>query len=178
MATTRAREALNMEVVITSGSAASGVLVGDAIARFVEERPGAVLGLATGSSPLPVYNHLISLTADGLDLSELTVFTLDEYLGLPAGHPQTYRSFITQSFTAPAGIPDSRVHTPDPAAEDVAQMCRDYEKQIAAAGGIDIQILGMAGGEAEGGGEGEKGQLRQIEAVSRERDQVVVDRQR
>lgn len=132
-----------MEVVITSSPEATGALVGAAIARLVTERAEAVLGLATGSSPLPVYDYLLTRSTEGLDLSQVLVFTLDEYLGLPADHPETYRSFIRRAFTDPAGVPESRLRTPDSEAADIDHMCRDFEQQITAAGGIDLQILGI-----------------------------------
>lgn len=100
-----------------------------------------VLGVATGSSPEPVYS---ALAARGLPRPEtLTAFALDEYVGLPASHPQSYRSVIDREVTRPLGLDPSRVHIPDGTAADLELACTQYEGEIAAAGGIDLQLLGI-----------------------------------
>lgn len=88
-----------MEVVILGGSRQIGRLAADAIEQLVRRKPGAVLGLATGSSPLPVYDELAARYERGLDFSSASGFALDEYVGLPAGHPESYREVIRREFT-------------------------------------------------------------------------------
>jgi len=133
-----------VEIVILRDDKDAGELVGGAIARLVERDSSAVLGLATGSSPLPIYDNLIArVEAGGLDLSHVTAFTLDEYVGLPVDHPEAYRSFIRRVFTIPAGISDDRLHTPKSNGAAIDEACADYELAIRSAGGIALQLLGI-----------------------------------
>lgn len=129
-----------MEVVITDAGAA---LAADAIETLLRRRPDAVLGLATGSSPLPTYEELIRRHRDGSGPAYDSVhcFTLDEYVGLPAGHPESYRETIFRELTDALGISRQRVASPDPS--DLERAGEHYEEQIRAAGGIDLQILGI-----------------------------------
>lgn len=130
------------EVVIVKDSGAAGALVAEAIASLIEERPDAVLGLATGSTPLPVYEALATRSR-GLDLSQVRGFALDEYVGLPAGHPESYRSVITREVVEPLGLVPERIQVPNGAAETIQHAGADYEAAIQAAGGVDLQILGI-----------------------------------
>lgn len=133
-----------METVILNGSKAIGKLAADAIEALFLRKPNAVLGLATGSSPLPVYDELAGRhERDGLDLSQARAFILDEYVGLPAGHPESYHKVIRRQFTDRVGIDPGNVHGPDGGAADIPQACLSYEESIRAAGGIDLQILGI-----------------------------------
>ncbi|GAB3711655.1 glucosamine-6-phosphate deaminase [Mariniluteicoccus flavus] len=109
-----------------------------------EGRPQPVLGLATGSSPLGVYAELRGMVEDGsLDLSRAHGFALDEYVGLPAGHPESYAQVIRRTVTDPLQMDPARVHVPDGSADDVPAACERYEEEIRAAGGVDVQILGI-----------------------------------
>jgi glucosamine-6-phosphate deaminase len=133
-----------MEVVILNGSKQIGKLAADAIGELLRHKPDAVLGLATGSSPLPVYDELAARhERDGLDFGRAQGFALDEYVGLPAGHPESYREVIRREFTNRVNIAPENVHGPDGTAEDIPAACRAYEESIAAAGGIDLQLLGV-----------------------------------
>lgn len=133
-----------MEVVIVADEAAAGALIGDVIIDLVRQDPTTVLGLATGSSPLPVYNHVIAAVERGeITMGGVTAFTLDEYVGLPADHPEAYRSVIRRDFTDRAGISPSRLHSLVTSEGAVTEACRDYEQAIAAAGGISLQLLGI-----------------------------------
>ena len=125
---------------------------GDAVsrraARFVAElmrrKPNCVLGLATGSTPLGTYRELIRLhREDGLDFSQVTTFNLDEYVGLAASHPQSYRRFMQQNLFDHINLNASQTHVPDGRALDFETSCRQYEQKIKDAGGIDLQILGI-----------------------------------
>jgi glucosamine-6-phosphate deaminase len=133
-----------MEVVILNGSKQIGKLAADAIEELLGRKPNAVLGLATGSSPLPVYDELAARhERDGLDFSRASGFALDEYVGLPAGHPESYREVIRREFTNRVNIAPENVHGPDGTATDILAACRAYEESITAAGGIDLQLLGV-----------------------------------
>ncbi|UTT68221.1 glucosamine-6-phosphate deaminase [Arthrobacter sp. DNA4] len=132
-----------MEVVILGGSRQIGRLAADAIEQLVRRKPDAVLGLATGSSPLPVYDELAARHERGLDFSRASAFALDEYVGLPAGHPESYREVIRREFTDRVNIAPENVHGPDGTATDIPAACEAYEQAIAAAGGVDLQLLGV-----------------------------------
>lgn len=128
-----------MEVIVTETSRL-GAVAADTLAPTV--LAGGVLGLATGSSPLPVYRELIRRhREDGLDFSQVRAFLLDEYVGLPAGHPQAYRSVIQREFTDHVGL--GEVHGPDGDADDLMAAAERYEAAIVEAGGIDVQLLGI-----------------------------------
>lgn len=127
------------EVVIVPDAAAAGTLAADAIEALVRDRPDAVLGLATGSTPLTTWS---SLAARGLDLSRVRGFALDEYVGLPPGHPESYRAVISREVVEPLGLTPSLVRVPaDRGPLETAG--QDYERAIIEAGGVDLQILGI-----------------------------------
>ena len=133
-----------MEVVILKDAREVGRIAASAFAALLRRKPDAVLGLATGSSPLPVYDELARLhTEEGLDFSRASGFALDEYVGLAADHPESYRSVIRRDFASRVNIDPANVHAPDGAADDLEAACAAYEAAIAAAGGIDLQILGV-----------------------------------
>jgi glucosamine-6-phosphate deaminase len=103
-----------------------------------------VLGLATGSSPLGVYAELVQRhRAGAISFRDVRAFLLDEYIGLPVGHPESYRAFIDRHFSALVDIASDHVHVPDGAAADVPAACRAYEEAMRAAGGVDLQLLGV-----------------------------------
>ncbi|MFT4281631.1 glucosamine-6-phosphate deaminase [Microbacterium sp.] len=130
------------EVVIVPTPADGGALVADEIVRLVQARPDAVLGLATGSTPLPVYEALRP-RLDGVDVSRVRGFALDEYVGIDPQHPESYRSVITREVVEPLGLDPRLIHTPNGALETIAHAGEDYEAAIAEAGGVDLQILGI-----------------------------------
>ena len=133
-----------MEVVILPSAADVGVLAARKIAHLVTARPDAVLGLATGSSPLAIYAALAAHVREGdLDTSRVSGFALDEYVGIPADHPQSYASVIAAEVTGPLHLDPARVHVPDGRAVDLEAACERYEGAIRAAGGVDLQILGI-----------------------------------
>jgi glucosamine-6-phosphate deaminase len=132
-----------MEIVILGGSRQIGKLAADAIEQLLRRKPSAVLGLATGSSPLPVYDELAARHEQGLDFSRASGFALDEYVGLPAGHPESYREVVRREFTNRVNIAPENVHGPDGNATDIPAACDAYEQAIAAAGGVDLQLLGV-----------------------------------
>ncbi|MDQ1131289.1 glucosamine-6-phosphate deaminase [Microbacterium sp. SORGH_AS_0888] len=130
------------EVVIVGSRQEAGVLVADEIARLVRARPDAVLGLATGSTPLSVYEALRSRLAD-VDVSRVRGFALDEYVGLDPAHPESYRSVIAREVVEPLGLDPERVQVPDGRTAGIETAGEAYERAIVAAGGVDLQILGI-----------------------------------
>jgi len=133
-----------MEVLIRDNSETGCVLGAKIIARVVREKPDAVLGLATGRTPQRLYQELIRQHCEeGLDFSRVTTFNLDEYVGLPAAHVQSYHFFMRENLFRHVNIDPKRTHVPDGTAPDLHAECRDYEKRIEAAGGIDLQLLGL-----------------------------------
>lgn len=128
------------EIVIVGSPGEAGELAADRIATLVARRPDAVLGLATGSTPLPVW---AALRERGTDLSRARGFALDEYLGLPPGHPESYRAVIDREVVAPLGMDPSLVRVPGDDGGPVATAGERYEAAIRAAGGVDLQILGI-----------------------------------
>ena len=133
-----------MEVVILPDASAVARLAADAVESELRGRPLPVLGLATGSSPLGLYAELRRRHRDdGLSFAQATAFLLDEYIGLPADHPQRYRAVIDAELAAHVDLQATAVHAPDTLADDVPTACAAYERAIAEAGGIDVQVLGI-----------------------------------
>ena len=130
------------EVVIVSGKEQAGRIVAEEIARLIRERADAVLGLATGSTPMPVYEALRE-SLRGVDVSRVRGFALDEYVGLDPAHPESYRSVITREVVEPLGLDPSLVQVPDGRVDGIEQAGDAYERAIAAAGGVDLQLLGI-----------------------------------
>ncbi|MCL2464947.1 MAG: glucosamine-6-phosphate deaminase, partial [Micrococcales bacterium] len=118
-------------------------LAADAIERLLRARPTAVLGLATGSSPLRVYDELVRRHAAGLSFARARAFMLDEYVGLPADHPERYRTVIEREIASRVDFAPGAVLGPDGLAGDLPAACAAYEAAIGDAGGVDLQILGI-----------------------------------
>ncbi|MDQ0824099.1 glucosamine-6-phosphate deaminase [Arthrobacter sp. B2I5] len=132
-----------MEIIILPTPSEVARAAADAIEDQVRRGP-SVLGLATGSTPLGTYQELIERhRSGGLSFAQAQAFLLDEYVGLPAGHPQSYHSVIREEFTASVDFGADAVHGLDGMAEDLQSEAAAYEARIAAAGGVDIQILGI-----------------------------------
>jgi glucosamine-6-phosphate deaminase len=133
-----------VEVVIVADRDEAGRLVADAVGALVDCRPAPVLGLATGSTPLPVYRELARRVAAGdLSLASVRAFLLDEYVGLPPGHPEAYRAFIARELEAHVDFAAGAVRGPEADAADVPAACAAYEEAIRTAGGVDLQLLGI-----------------------------------
>jgi len=130
------------EIVIVRDKAAAGALVADHIAALLRGNPETVLGLATGSTPLPVYEALRT-RLDGVDVSRVRGFALDEYVGIDPAHPESYRSVITREVVEPLGLNPALIRTPDGTPEGIEHHGEEYDEAIREAGGIDLQILGI-----------------------------------
>lgn len=134
-----------IDVRVRPDAEAAGVEAADLLDAAVLGRGERVLGLATGSSPGPTYVELIRRHGGNPSspYRSARAFLLDEYVGLAADHPERYARVIRREFTDAMGIDPGRVHSPDPDAADLEAACRDYDRAIAAAGGVGIQILGI-----------------------------------
>lgn len=133
-----------MEVVILQDAAEIGRVAADTIESLLASKPDAVLGLATGSSPLAIYDELATRCASGqVSFKGARGFTLDEYVGLPPDHPERYRNVIDTVFVSRVDFAPGAVSGPDGLATDIPAACAEYERAIHAAGGIDLQILGI-----------------------------------
>ncbi len=114
------------------------------VAAAVRANPRIVLGLPTGRTPLLFYEEMVRLHADeDVDFSQATTFNLDEFVGIPADHPGSYRTFMRRFLFEHVNIDPARTHFLDGAAADLEAECDRYEDAIEAAGGIDLQILGI-----------------------------------
>ena len=114
------------------------------ISAQVIMKPNCVLGLATGGTPVGTYKQLVEWYNKGdLDFAEVNTVNLDEYRGLTPDHDQSYHYFMHKNFFDAVNIPDERINLPDGAQLDAERECRRYDAAIRAAGGIDLQLLGM-----------------------------------
>lgn len=130
-----------MHIVILETASDIGSYAGDLILRGVAAGTLRTLGVATGSSPLSIYKSLEHRWTPAL--GALSAFALDEYVGLPPDHPESYSAVIRREVTGRLRLDPARVHVPQGNAPDLAAACRDFEDAITAAGGIDLQILGI-----------------------------------
>ncbi|HUE90399.1 MAG TPA: glucosamine-6-phosphate deaminase [Vicinamibacterales bacterium] len=126
--------------------AALAAALGRTILDTIRRLPGLVLGLPTGRTPLALYGELVRLSAqDQVDWSEVRTFNLDEFVGLAPGAPGSYRAFMQERLFRHVDIRHEHIGFLDGAASDVTAECRRYERAIAAAGGIDLLVLGIGG---------------------------------
>ena len=134
----------HMKLTVASSYEEMSRLAADAIAAVVREKPSCVLGLATGTTPIGLYKDLAAdYEAGRLSFAGVSTFNLDEYVGLEGTHPQSYRWFMRHYLFDHINVDLSRTHTPDVACADEAEASAAYEDAIEAAGGVDIQLLGI-----------------------------------
>jgi glucosamine-6-phosphate deaminase len=118
--------------------------VAEQIAEAVRRKPALVLGLPAGQTPVPVYAELRSASATGAsDFSRISTFNLDEFAGLDAAHPGSFRRFMDAHLFRGIAVHPSRMHFLDGTAPDLEAECRRYDAAIAGAGGIDVLLLGI-----------------------------------
>ncbi len=129
-----------MEIIIQPTATAATAVAARLLAGVIRQKPAAVFGLATGSTPLALYRELI---AQKLDWHRIKTFNLDEYVGIPPEHPQSYHHFMWENLFRHINIAKRNVHIPDGLAGDILKFCAKYEKQIGVAGGLDLQLLGI-----------------------------------
>ncbi len=146
-----------MRVIIVKDYDAMSKLAAKFIREQMEVKPNLVLGLATGSTPLGLYKELIRMhKEEHLDFSKVVTFNLDEYIGLPKDHPESYYSFMWDNLFKHINIPESHIHIPDGTIvtpeeiesgrlpiRKIEAYCEWYENEIKKYGGIDIQVLGI-----------------------------------
>lgn len=133
-----------MQTHIFHSAAQVGQATATLIAAQLLRKPESILGLATGSSPIPTYEGLIAMHKAGvLDFSRATSFNLDEYVGLAPDHPCSYHAFMQEHLFRHVNICPENVHIPDGHAADLTAAAHAYDEAILAAGGIDLQLLGI-----------------------------------
>ena len=131
-----------MEVVIVPDAKSGGELIAEAMAQLLRRKPAALLGVATGSTPLPVYEALAAKVRSGaVDASRARIAQLDEYVGLPAEHPESYRSVLAREVLEPLGIGMDAFMGPDGTAEDVQLACAAYDRALAEAGASPADVV-------------------------------------
>ena len=133
-----------MKITVLDNSDAVACALADRVASILRGRPGAVLGLASGRTPVDGYAEMQRLHAAGrMDWSCASTFNLDEFAGVDGGHPGSFRAFMEAHLFAGVNLRPERIHFLDGAAADLDAECDRYEAAIEAAGGIDLQILGI-----------------------------------
>jgi glucosamine-6-phosphate deaminase len=133
-----------MEIIIKKTENEAAILAAKIIIRLIRSKANAVLGLATGSTMEPVYAELVkAYQQKGIDFSQVSTFNLDEYVGLPSDHDQSYNFYMNKHLFNHININRHFIRIPDGLAQDIPAFCQNYEEQIASAGGIDIQLLGI-----------------------------------
>ena len=131
-------------IQVCPGSAEASHAVAELMAETIRQTPSCVLGLATGGTPMQTYRELVRAHQTArLDFSGVTTFNLDEYVGLGGEHPQSYRYFMQQQLFDHVNVDPQRTHVPNGMAADLAAHAVEYERLIAEAGGIDLQLLGI-----------------------------------
>lgn len=133
-----------MRVIIEADAEKAAETATEIIAGTVRRMPDAVLGLATGGTPIQCYQRLIRLYEQGqLDFARVRTFNLDEYIGLPLEHPESYHQFMHRHLFSKVNLQPENCRLPDPTATDIGQECLDFELAIKRVGGIDLQLLGI-----------------------------------
>ncbi len=133
-----------MEIIVKENAEEMSKVAARVVAATLNAKPNAVLGLATGSTPLGLYRELVRMHQDeGLDFSQVTTFNLDEYVGLSRKHPQSYHYFMHENLFKHINIPKQNIHIPSGTTHNYAAFCQWYEDRIKQCGGIDLQILGI-----------------------------------
>lgn len=133
-----------MQVIKTKEYAEMSHVAGVIAEGLIRQKPNAVLGLATGSTPLGLYAHLVKAhQQNGLDFRHVTTFNLDEYLDLPKEHPQSYHTFMEENLFQYVNISSEHIHFPDEDYDAIEENAEAYDARIHRAGGIDLQVLGI-----------------------------------
>lgn len=133
-----------MKVIIQPDYAQMSRTAAQIVAEVLNTKPNAVLGMATGSTPLGLYQELVRLhQEEQLDFTRVTTFNLDEYVGLRVDHPQSYHYFMHEHFFRHVNIPRQNINIPSGTTSNYSAFCEWYEQRIRDCGGIDLQILGI-----------------------------------
>ncbi|MBQ6823498.1 MAG: glucosamine-6-phosphate deaminase [Clostridia bacterium] len=129
-----------MNVIKTNSYAETSKAAAEVVAEQIRNKPGSVLGLATGSSPIGMYDELVKMN---LDFSKITSVNLDEYYGLAPENDQSYRYFMNEHLFDRVNIRKECTYVPDGLTADPEKHCAEYDQRILDLGGIDLQVLGM-----------------------------------
>ena len=133
-----------MQILVFENAAQVGQAAATLIAAQVLSKPDSILGLATGSTPIPTYQELSKLCKAGVvDFSKVRSFNLDEYCNLPVDHEQSYHSFMKENLFNHINIDINNTRVPDGSTDDPRKECADYEAAIDASAGVALQILGI-----------------------------------
>jgi glucosamine-6-phosphate deaminase len=133
-----------VEVIVVATAGAACLRAARIVARLVRGKPDAVLALPTGSTPRSIYAELVRQhQVEGLSFARSSAFNLDEYVGIPADHPGSFRRALREALYRHVDLPPERAHAPDGEAADLLAACARYETAIAAAGGLDLALLGL-----------------------------------
>ena len=133
-----------MKLIVTKNYEELSKVAADEFAKVIIEKPEAVLGLATGGSPVGMYKELIAKCKNNeLDFSKCTSINLDEYIGLNPEHEQSYRNFMNTNLFNHINIDKAKTFVPNGLAENLEEECKNYDKKIEELGGIDVQLLGI-----------------------------------
>ena len=133
-----------MKIIIEKNYEDLSKQAAEIVKQAIQEKLNLVLGLATGSTPIGLYQKLIQMHKENvLDFSKIITFNLDEYLGLPSNHSQSYHYYMKENFFDNINIDSKNIHIPDGETKNVKVFCKDYEQDIQNVGGIDLQILGI-----------------------------------
>ena len=133
-----------MEVVVSTNADDIAEQVAAEILAALRGKPDLVLGLATGSTPIPVYQRLVEAhRRDGVDFSRVRTFNLDEYLGVSADHPRSYRAFMREHLFDGVELPPENAHFPPTEGPHLSEQCHRFEGDLREVGGVDLQLLGI-----------------------------------
>ena len=133
-----------IQIFSAPDAASVGKIAAETIVAAVNAKKNAVLGLATGSTPVPLYRELVKANQAGkVSFRDIRTVNLDEYVGLPETHDQSYRYFMNETLFKRIDIDLANTFVPDGTASDSAAACDEYEARIEALGGIDLQLLGI-----------------------------------
>ncbi len=135
-----------MKVLIVKNYEEMSKKAAEFMAELVNEKPEAILGLATGGTPVGMYKELIEMNKAGkVDFSKVTTVNLDEYVGLAGDHEQSYRYFMNTNLFNHINVNKDKTFVPNGLAENIEEECKKYDERIKELGGIDLQLLGLGG---------------------------------
>lgn len=133
-----------MRIVVVKSYHEMSKKAANMVASQVVLKPDSIIGLATGETPLGMYEELVKMYKEGIvDFSEARTFNLDEYCGLTKDNPQSYHYYMTKNLFSQININSNNINIPNGMAKDIEKVCIDYDKKIKNSGGIDLQVLGI-----------------------------------
>lgn len=133
-----------MEIVVAKSYEELSRMAAELVAEQVTIKPDSVIGLATGSTPLLMYQKITKIHKEsGLSFAKVRSFNLDEYIGLSESNPNSYHHYMWENFFENVDIMKKNINLPDGNAKDIEEECRSYDRKIEASGGIDLQVLGI-----------------------------------